>query len=359
MAKPKPLEKYRAEMQTLKDDIDFAEEEGRDCEKEKEKFHRTAGTIVSKFVSFLVEVANNEQKPWTPELDALGLNTLPMPLKKDNGGFDQVGDYIFRYKAGDSPVRYGRDVVDRKTTEDLTGTLMDSDQRARFYREFDRFRADPRFQGGDFRVFVEGSKADFLNYKAPVPKVCKCCNHCTKQGRGAKAKYWCFQSGRPDPDMEVEALATCEHFRKIIRTEEEAKRDAELTENRRRATIESLEAKGIHVCFQGSREEATKAYKDALRQWAIHNISEVLELKSMKQKVFEEMDAAGFEEAYQKPGTYVLEELLPGWAMYVEVSESGKAGDVWVFDGDEEIALEDVPHAVHKKVREVLEEVGL
>lgn len=287
MGRTKTLQEYRAEMLALKQDIDFAEEEGRDCEKEKKKFKDRAGTVVSKFVSFTVLVANNEQKPWTPELEALGLSVAPMPPKKETG-FDQVGDYNFIYSVEGFPDRFGRHVEERKTVEDAVGTLMDDESRDRFYREYDRFRADPRFRAkkkeqrpGKFRFSVEGNKigpGGFLEYKAPVPKVCKCCRHVKKQGRGEKAKYWCFQSSRPDPDMEVEALSTCEHFSKKELTREEARRDKINTENRRRATIESLEAQGIDVCWQGSREEAILAYKDALRQWCIKNIEEVLEL---------------------------------------------------------------------------------
>lgn len=40
---------------------------------------------------------------------------------------------------------------------------------------------------------------------------------------------------------------------------------------RKRAAIEALEARGVSVCFQGSKFEATASVRDSVKQYAIKN----------------------------------------------------------------------------------------
>lgn len=106
-----------------------------------------------------VEVCQNEQRPWTS--DMIGYPTLPMQTKKKTGQ-EQVGDYIgvISDPSGD---KYIGLVIERKSIEDLYNTLIIEENRNRFYREIDRFRADDRFDS--MIIIVEGSVTDFLVYQ--------------------------------------------------------------------------------------------------------------------------------------------------------------------------------------------------
>jgi len=109
--------------------------------------------------SIRVQVANNETHPWTS--DMLGFATEPMQTKKTTG-INQVGDYhgVVATTNGD---RYIDIVIERKEISDLYGTLVPEDNRARFYREIDRFRIDKRFNS--MAILVEGSFTDFILYQ--------------------------------------------------------------------------------------------------------------------------------------------------------------------------------------------------
>ena len=105
-----------------------------------------------------VQVANNEQLGWTSEM--IGYPTEIMETKKDTG-INQVGDYhgIVATSTGD---RYIDIVIERKSINDLYGTLVPEDNRARFYREISRFESDKRFN--TMMILVEGSFTDFILY---------------------------------------------------------------------------------------------------------------------------------------------------------------------------------------------------
>lgn len=117
---------------------------------------------VKKWMEFLdirVEVANNEQTPWSS--DMIGYPTTSMPTKKDSG-IIQVGDYIGVVKTLDGDW-YVPMICERKSIQDAYGTLIVEDNRKRFYREIDRFKSDDRFDR--MIVIVEGSLTDFLLYQ--------------------------------------------------------------------------------------------------------------------------------------------------------------------------------------------------
>lgn len=116
---------------------------------------------VSKYLELsklVVLVASNEQKPWTS--DMIGLETTRMPLKEQTG-YDQVGDYQYTINC-----TLGSLVVERKEVSDLYGTLFNSENRARFYREIDRYNKDTRFNR--MIIIVEGSLTEFLWYEPPI-----------------------------------------------------------------------------------------------------------------------------------------------------------------------------------------------
>jgi len=110
-------------------------------------------------VDIMIQVAQNEQIPWTAEM--IGYPTEPMPSKKSTG-FTQTGDYagVVRTSDGDRHVPV---LCERKSVQDAYGTLIVEENRARFYREIERFHADPRFD--QMVVIVEGTLSDFLLYQ--------------------------------------------------------------------------------------------------------------------------------------------------------------------------------------------------
>ena len=110
-------------------------------------------------VDIHIEIAGNEQRPWAS--DMIGYPTVSMQTKKITGQ-EQVGDYIGVINIfGD--YKYIDLIIERKSIEDLYNTLIIEENRNRFYREIDRFRADDRFNS--MIVIVEGSATDFLGYQ--------------------------------------------------------------------------------------------------------------------------------------------------------------------------------------------------
>ena len=106
-----------------------------------------------------VQVASNEQHAWTSGM--IGYPVEKMSIKKDTGT-NQVGDYhcIVETSEGD---RYIDIVIERKALDDLYGTLVPEDARARFYREVERYKSDSRFNS--MIVLVESSFTDFILYQ--------------------------------------------------------------------------------------------------------------------------------------------------------------------------------------------------
>lgn len=117
---------------------------------------------IKKWMEFLdirVEVANNEQTPWSSEM--IGYPTSHMPTKKDSG-IRQVGDYSGVVKTSDGDW-YVPMICERKSIQDAYGTLIVEENRKRFYREIDRFKSDDRFDR--MIAIIEGSLTDFLLYQ--------------------------------------------------------------------------------------------------------------------------------------------------------------------------------------------------
>ena len=106
-----------------------------------------------------IEVANNEKTAWTTEM--LGYPVMPMQTKKMIGLY-QVADYVgvVETSIGD---KYIDLIVERKSIEDLYGTLITESNRKRFYKEIERFRDDSRFTS--MMVIVEGTMSDFILYQ--------------------------------------------------------------------------------------------------------------------------------------------------------------------------------------------------
>ena len=70
------------------------------------------------------------------------------------------------YPDDDQSITTGGLVVERKTLDDLYGTLMNKEQRSRLYREIARYEGDKRFNR--FMLIAECTYEDFLQY---VPEI--------------------------------------------------------------------------------------------------------------------------------------------------------------------------------------------
>ena len=130
-----------------------------DYEKIEDKLSRQL-TAWSKKLNITVQVASNEQTPYLT--DELGYACIPMSLKKDSM-MRQTGDYVAYLDDYDT---FCGLCIERKTLQDLYGTLMNREQRSRLYREIARYEADHRFNR--FHLIAECAYEEFLEY---VPEI--------------------------------------------------------------------------------------------------------------------------------------------------------------------------------------------
>ena len=148
---------------------------------------------------------------------------------------------------------------ERKTLEDLYGTLMDRDHRKNLYEEFERFRADPRFT--IFRFDLECTEDEFLNFLPTWPKTCKFCEvHRQKMDSG---EYFCPRTLQilefyPGPDFKCH-----EGFSPRKRENSELQR---IRTTKKRILSQCLE-KGFQIVWRGSREAACDAYRAGIEEW--------------------------------------------------------------------------------------------
>ena len=141
------IRKLYPEVQPLKA---FCEANPEDLEtaKELEKKQATLKGYVknlAKKYNPIIYVANNEGIPWKSEdmpWSDTGRNVTvePMPLKRKTK-IKQVGDYVCYIP--ELGVYYPK-VIDRKSWDDMNGTFVDEDNRARFFREVETFNTDPQ-----------------------------------------------------------------------------------------------------------------------------------------------------------------------------------------------------------------------
>lgn len=186
-----------------------------------DQLNRRVSTWESK-LTYKVFAANNEQLTYSSA--ELGYEVLPM-LQKSETGFNQVGDYITVVEG------YGHILpllFERKTLNDIYGTLMNKGPRDRFHREIDRFYADPRFD--QMIILIESTEEEFLTY---APKF-----------NGSKFNKY--------------------HIGANVES--------------RIQTLNSLIARDIHVLFAGSREKAIKRYRGLVRQWVRVHYADIIGL---------------------------------------------------------------------------------
>ncbi|MEN6294220.1 MAG: hypothetical protein ABFD07_19685, partial [Methanobacterium sp.] len=180
------------------------------------------------------------------------------------------------YQACISGVGWYEVVIERKTLNDAYGTLVDDPHRENLYEEFDRFKNDPRFcKNGIFRMDIECTEQQFMDYFPPFPKTCKFCNKQNVQLD--TGDYWC-----PEARFLYSNDFDFRDFYCPARAYEAIKREPEdvAAINAKKETVLSrLLGKGIQVCWRGSRENATAAYKKDLQSWMIENYVRLLKLE--------------------------------------------------------------------------------
>ena len=268
-----------------------------DYEKIEDKLSRQKTAWVKK-LDFNIRVAQNEQQLWTDE--ELGMVTIPME-KKATSGYLQTGDYTFEILNDDQSITLGGLVVERKTKEDLYGTLMNREQRSRLYREIARYEEDTRFNR--FHLIAECTYEEFLEY---VPEI------------------FVFTHGSAQYTIIKNILQYLKRFYKIEAAQHQVKFEGEIiyintndaqvhinlnpggaaviidgvlreslvkrinqygkvqyfvrrgaTEASKIETINSLENR-IQVSFVGSRARAVEKYGGLVRQWCRLNYKSIL-----------------------------------------------------------------------------------
>ena len=235
MASKKTIQAYESEIKELH----MALKEYPDNEIIQSKLNNRVGSW-AKLINITIFAAQNEQLPWGQE--DLGYPVRPM-LLKEKSGIQQVGDYQAYYSApgyaGWVGVLVERKGGKTKGCEDLYSTLMGAENCARFYREIDRFKEDPRFT--QMVIIAECTLNDFLLYNPPFNGKERNINHI-----GAN----------------VEA---------------------------RRGKIASLYTRVIPVLFAGTRKNAIELYKSLIRQWLRQNYSSILKLDVVPYNDYQEL----------------------------------------------------------------------
>jgi hypothetical protein len=269
-----PAEYYEAEIRKLYPAVQLlrayceANPEDESTLKELEDKEKSLGYLKKMWaarIPIIVQVASNEGL----ENSAEELRCQTEPMKQYDAKkwpYKQVGDYVaFIPGIGWYPV-----CRERKTLEDLYGTLMDRDHRKNLFEEFDRFLADNRFT--IFRFDLECTEEEFYNYLPTWPKTCKFCEiHRQKMDSG---EYFCPQTFQilefyPGPDFKCH-----EGFSPRQRDRIELQRILTSKETYLRQCHE----KGFQVVWRGSREAACEAYRDGVEEWLKLNYVKLLKL---------------------------------------------------------------------------------
>ena len=284
---PYTYEHYEAEIRKLFPEVQllkaFCESDPEDLEtateldKKQEALKRNVKNLAKK-CNPIIYVANNEGIPWKLEdmpWSDTGRNVTiePMPLKRKSK-IKQVGDYVCYIP--ELGVYYPK-VIDRKSWDDMNGTFVDEDNRARFFREVETFNIDPRFKDipdAKLEVFAECSKYDFLVKLAPYPTQCKFCTKVKRIRVDDNLVYYCTENGEPST---VKPESSCKSFDPYKRSDGEIK----ALIKKKRTVIGQLKKAGVEVCWQGSRFEASHQYTVDIFEWIKGNYVTLLKLDSM------------------------------------------------------------------------------
>ena len=154
MAKPKLQEDWEAEIKELYDAL-------HDYPDSKTLKSSYSAQLTGWYNTLIItaQVPGNEKLPWS--VSEIGMPIEPMPLKQQSG-YNHVGDYNIRIR-GNNIDMVGGLVGERKSMEDMYGTIMHSDHSERLHREIDRFHSDPRFD--TFIIFAECTNKEFIKHR--------------------------------------------------------------------------------------------------------------------------------------------------------------------------------------------------
>lgn len=213
-----------------------------------------------------VYVDGREQLP--NSADELGYPTEQTPqYDKKKWPYYSVGDYVAHVQGvGWYPV-----CRERKSLNDLYGTLMDEDHRKNLYEEFGRFSGDKRFT--IFRFDLECTEDEFYNYLPQWPKQCRFCE--VKRIKTEDGDYWCPRSHELFPVRDNTPDFRCHTGFK------ERKRytvDVQRIRSTQHKIIMQCQELGMQIIWRGSREAAYEAYRPGVEEWLKLNYVELLKL---------------------------------------------------------------------------------
>lgn len=198
--------------------------------KSRNKVWRRAKYLYDNEIDVEIEVANNEQKGYSSA--DLGFTTSPMRTKAETGE-RQTADYVVYWKWKSEPrtaLRKMGIIFERKEVQDFHNTMIHNYDR--FDREMERFIADKNTKS--MMVLVEGSRQDAMVFVPP--------------------------NRRYDGDSIKHMIAA------------------------KMGAVASIQARGIHVCWQGSRKASANSIKGYVSHFWEKNIDFVLrsELESIR-----------------------------------------------------------------------------
>lgn len=192
---------------------------------------RRAKFLYDNEIDILVQVANNEQKGYSSA--DIGFPTIPMKTKKETGE-RQTADYVVYWKWKSEPDDAYRKmgiIFERKEVQDFHNTMIHNYDR--FDREMERFITDKKTKM--MYVLVEGSRQEAMVFVPP-----------NRRYSGDNIKHMIA-----------------------------AKMGA----------VASIQARGIHVCWQGSRKASANSIKGYVSHFFEKNIDFVLRDEFVKIKV--------------------------------------------------------------------------
>jgi len=267
-------------------------------EKKQKQLSRQLTAWAAK-LNITVQVANNEKLPWGA--DEIGYPCISMLLKKDSQS-RQTGDYVAYLDDYD---QFGGLVVERKTLDDIYGTLMNRDRRDRLYREIARADEDTRFNR--FHLIAECTYEEFLNYvpeifvftqdsapetlkknikqylqrfykiKVSTEQISPDCGGLEIFVKGDKNVI--YITGVPDgAEVFIDGVlreTLTKRKTSYGKTQYFVRRGA--SEASKIETINSLENR-IQVSFAGSRARAVEKYPGLIRQWCRLNYAAILQI---------------------------------------------------------------------------------
>jgi len=297
----KSLSKYEETIRQYHEDLQKIPDYHPDFEKKQEQLSRQLTAWAAK-LDINIRVASNEQLPWTDK--ELGMITIPME-KKAASGYNQTGDYQFEILRDIQDIFPGGLLVERKTLEDIYGSLMSRDSRNRLYREITRYEGDPRFNR--MILIAECTYEEFLNYvpeifvftqdsvpetlkknikqylqrfykiKVSTEQISPDCGGLEIFVKGDKKVI--YITGVPDgAEVFIDGVlreTLTKRKTSYGKTQYFVRRGA--SEASKIETINSLENR-IQVSFAGSRARAVEKYPGLIRQWCRLNYATILQI---------------------------------------------------------------------------------